>query len=162
LKRFLRGNTLDVGCGIGDFLACRENTIGVDINQKMVDWCCAQGYSAELMPIDKLPFEDSCFDSVILDNVLEHIAEPQAILNEVKRVLVDYGVFVVGVPGTLGYSKDTDHKVFYSREKLVETLCKFGFVEKKIFAMPLNLSLLDKLIGQYCVYGVFIYTENSK
>jgi SAM-dependent methyltransferase len=158
LNQFLQGRTLDVGCGIGDLLACRKNTIGVDINKKMVDWCLSQGYSAELMQADKLPYFDGSYDSVIIDNVLEHIIEPQAILNEVRRVLVDNGVLIVGVPGSLGYSRDPDHKVFYSKNKLIETLNKVGFSEKKVFAMPFNIMWLDTRLSQYCIYAVFLKT----
>ena len=162
LNRYLNGKTLDVGCGIGDLLAFRENTVGVDINIKMVEWCCSQGYVAEIMEVDKLPFSDGNYDSIVMDNVLEHIEKPEFILTEVHRVLVNGGVFLLGVPGSLGYTKDSDHKVFYSKDKLVETICKFGFIEKKIFAMPLNLKWLDKRLSQYSLYGVFCRIENNQ
>lgn len=162
LSRCLQGKALDIGCGIGDFLSYRENTIGVDINEKTVGWCRAQGHSVELMQVDHLPCEDGSFDSVIMDNVLEHIEDPRPILIEAHRVLVGDGVLVIGVPGTLGYSRDPDHKVFYSKEKLVETVINAGFTEQKVFAMPLSLDWLDTRMSQYCVYGVFHRAENKQ
>ena len=155
LNYHLAGKVLDVGCGIGDFLSFRKNSIGTDVNNKMVEWCCSQGYNAVGMRIDELPFEDGSFNSVIMDNVLEHIKNPEAILKEVNRVLVENGIFLVGVPGSLGFTKDSDHKVFYSKEKLIKTLSQNGFKELKIFAMPINLKLLDKYLNQYCIYGIF-------
>src|SRR5437899_2599813 len=74
LARRLEGLTLDIGCGIGDMLAFRPNTVGVDVNIRLVEHCRSLGFDACLMQPDVLPFEDGHFDSVLLDNVLEHIA----------------------------------------------------------------------------------------
>lgn len=155
LSKLLPGKALDVGCGVGDMLAFRPNTIGVDINSENIEWCKKQGLNVYLMEIDRLPFGDQYFDSVIFDNVLEHIEEPDSILLEIHRVLDEHGVLIVGVPGRLGYSTDPDHKVFYTKEKLVETVTRHGFKVNNLFAMPLNLNWLDSKISQYCIYAVF-------
>jgi hypothetical protein len=89
-----------------------------------------------------------------MDNVLEHIENPGSILQKVKRVLADDQSFVVGVLGRKGYDTDHDHKVFYSKEKLIETMHVDGFVEAGVFAMLLNLALLDNKISQYCIYAI--------
>ncbi len=155
LCEILKGRALDLGCGVGDMLAYRSNTVGVDINPMTIAWCEAQGFNAILMENDKLPFEEKVFDSVILDNVLEHILDPSLILLEINRVLDEQGVFVVGVPGRLGYSSDTDHKIFYTKETLIETITDFGFSTVDLFSMPFNLEWLDTRMRQYCVYAVF-------
>lgn len=155
LSKLLRGQALDIGCGVGDMLAYRPNTVGVDVNPKTIEWCKAQGLDAHLMEPDQLPFGEQSFDSVILDNVLEHIEQPGALLLEIYRTLVEQGVLVVGVPGILGYSSDSDHKVFYTKEKLVETVTAYGFVVEDLFAMPLNLDWLDSRMSQYCIYAIF-------
>ena len=56
LSRRLTGRTLDLGCGIGDMLAYRSNTVGVDINPHTVAFCKARGTEAYLMTSDTLPF----------------------------------------------------------------------------------------------------------
>jgi len=155
INSYLCGNVLDIGCGIGDFLKYRAETVGVDVNPETVKYCQQQKLDARIMEIDQLPFESSTFDGVLMDNVLEHIGEPELILKEVRRVLVEGGKFVVGVPGSKGYASDPDHKVFYSKEKLIMTLSKAGFVEENIIGMPLDLDWLDDKISQYCLYGVF-------
>ncbi len=155
LSRLLKGKALDIGCGIGDLLKYRVNTVGVDINSNTVKWCRSQGLDVQVMEVDQIPFADEEFNSIILDNVLEHIENPVPILTEVQRVLNHDGILIVGVPGTLGYSKDPDHKVFYSKEYLVETVTSSGFDVQQVFAMPLNLKWLDSRMSQYCIYGVF-------
>ena len=117
LSILLQGKTLDVGCGIGDLVRYRSNTVGVDINPHTVESCKSNGLDVKLMEIDSLPFDDKLFEYVILDNVLEHIEKPFKIIKEVHRVLVDEGILIIGAPGFLGYTSDSDHKVFYSKEK---------------------------------------------
>ena len=159
LFRHLRGRVLDVGCGIGDLLRYRKDTIGVDVNPEAVKYCQSQGLDAYLMKADKLPFDSGTFDSIILDNVLEHIEDPAILLREIERVLVVDGCVVFGVPGSKGFASDADHKVFYSKNKLIKVLANSGFVADVIFSMPFSWKYLDKTISQYCIYGVFNKTD---
>jgi ubiquinone/menaquinone biosynthesis C-methylase UbiE len=62
-------------------------TVGVDINPVTVNFCQESGLHAVLMEKDRLPFSDEVFDSIILDNVLEHIEKPFPLLREINRVL---------------------------------------------------------------------------
>jgi SAM-dependent methyltransferase len=159
--RFLSGRVIDIGCGVGDFLSYRSNTVGVDINPETVKWCRQIGYNARIMAKDELPFADKMFDGAILDNVIEHIETPGPILYEVHRVLRKQARLVVGVPGTRGYTRDPDHKVFYSERKLIKEVSKCGFDLQKVFAMPINLKWLESRLSQYCIYGVFQRTEDD-
>jgi SAM-dependent methyltransferase len=152
----LNGKTLDLGAGLGDFVSYRKNTIGVEINPYNVKWCKSKGLDVRLMEVDKLPFTTHSFDSIVMDNVLEHINDPTKLLSEIGRVLRNGGTLLIGVPGVLGFASDPDHKVFYSKELLVETFTNLGFSEKKIFSMPFESKWLDSRIKQYCYYGVFI------
>lgn len=161
LNIYLEGSVLDVGCGVGDFLSYRANTVGVDINPKTVEWCKKRGLEAWIMEKDKLPFSDEVFDGAILDNVVEHIETPGPLLFEVHRVLRKQARLIVGVPGISGYDRDPDHKVFYSEQKLIREVSKCGFNLLKIFAMPLNLKWLESRLEQYCIYGVFQRTEDG-
>tara|TARA_Y100000591_G_C21532991_1_gene545034 strand:- start:15 stop:584 length:570 start_codon:yes stop_codon:yes gene_type:complete len=155
LNKFLFGETLDVGCGIGDFLRFRSHTSGVDINPHLVKHCTDNALNVKQMDKDKLPHHSKSFDSAIMDNVLEHIVNPNPLLFEVHRILKDGGRLVVGVPGSLGYKSDEDHKIFYSKKLLIDTLEKNNFALHKIFGMPLNLNWLSDRIRQYCIYGIF-------
>lgn len=155
LCKHIRGRTLDLGCGIGDFLRYRVGTVGVDINPSTVEWCKQQGLNAYHMHNDLLPFEEASFDSVVLDNVLEHLSKPQPLLNEIFRVLRQSGILVIGVPGKRGFASDSDHKVFYDEALLASTLKDARFSLLRVFHMPLRSSLLGERMRQYCVYGVF-------
>ena len=156
LARRLKGRTLDIGCGIGDMLMYRTNTVGVDINPHTVAFCNARGASAVLMQPDALPFANGEFASVLMDNVLEHIARPESVLSEVRRVLQPSGRLLVGVPGSRGWASDPDHKVFYDEEKLRACMAAAGFGSVECFYTPLWRSAwLDRRLRQYCLYGLF-------
>jgi ubiquinone/menaquinone biosynthesis C-methylase UbiE len=107
------------------------------------------------MEPDRLPFEDASFDGTILDNVLEHLADPQPLLRETRRVLKRGAVLIAGVPGTRGYASDQDHKQFYDSTSLATLMKQSGFRRERIIRMPLPLPMLDRYMRQYCIYGVF-------
>jgi len=154
LSRYLKGRLLDVGCGIGDMLIYRPNSVGVDINSFNVEFCKQRGCEAYVMPIDKLPFENSSFDSVLLDNVLEHLAAPVPLLKEIRRVMRQDAVLLIGVPGVKGQSADPDHKVFYNEISLNALAAKLGFNVNAMLHSPLWKSdYLSKTVRQYCVYS---------
>lgn len=157
LTKRLHGRSLDVGCGIGDMLSFRPGTVGTDINPRTIQYCISRGYEARLMTVDVLPFSDQQFDSVLLDNVLEHIVEPAALLREIRRVLKTDGSLVVGVPGIKGWSTDPDHKVAYDEAQLIACLRHARFLHVESFFTPLWRSeWLSRHVRQYCVYGRFV------
>jgi len=155
LSRYIKCPVLDVGCGLGDMLKFCRNAIGVDINHKTIEWCKAKGLDVRLIQNDILPFNAGTFSSIVLDNVLEHIAAPKPLLSEIHRVLKSEGRMVVGVPGMRGYQTDMDHKVFYDENSLIKTFEESGFICKKLFHMPVRSIWLNQHLRQYCIYGVF-------
>ena len=155
LSKYLKGQTLDVGCGIGDFLHYCKGAVGVDINPFLVAFCRENGLDVKQMTPDLLPFDDASFESVMLDNVLEHLSEPQALLCEIHRVVIQDGVLIVGVPGHRGYASDEDHKTFYDEKMLISTLAFNGFRLYRHFYMPFKSDWLNLHASQYCLYGVF-------
>ena len=152
---YLNGHVLDVGCGIGDFLKFRKNTIGVDVNPENIGFCQKMGLYASLIESDHLPFETASFDGIILDNVLEHIQTPEPLLREVHRIIKPFGTFIIGVPGVKGYSKDADHKIFYDKSRLEAIVSPIGFKSQCSFCAPFKSALLDRYLPQYCLYLIF-------
>ena len=155
INRFLGVKPLDIGCGIGDMLTYRNDVVGADINDKIVEYCKKKNLNVHQMTPEVLPFDDNSFDSAVLDNVLEHIIDPSTLLSEIGRVLTKGANFVVGVPGPKGYDADPDHKKYYDIGKLVDVLEPFGFQLEEKFYAPINLKLLGAYMSQHCLYAVF-------
>lgn len=158
LNKYMNGDCIDVGCGIGDFLRFRPHTVGIDINPSMVEYCNSHGLDCEEFDGANIPFQDNRFDCAIIDNVLEHISDPRYLLFEIKRVIKKNGILVVGVPGIKGFKSDDDHKIFYSRKNLSDLFEEYGFIENKFIEMP--FPGMSKYLRQYCIYSVFVLKEH--
>ena len=155
----LNGRCLDFGCGIGDMLAYRSNTIGVDINKENVGYCKSIGLECYQIEDGTAPFDDESFDSILLDNVLEHVVDPKSVIREAYRLCKFGGTFVIGVPGIKGFQADPDHKIFYDENILQQILETSGFSTKLFFYTPLFKShFLSRKLRQYCIYAVAIKT----
>lgn len=157
LAQRLTGRVLDYGCGIGDFLRFRNNTIGADINGNNVAYCVQKGLEALSVENNHIPVEDGHFDGVMLDNVLEHVPADSVdpVIAEIKRVLKPGGTIVAGVPGHKGFHSDPDHKVMYTEDSLVALFARHGFEAKEVFLMPLAYRELEHILRQFCTYAVF-------
>lgn len=91
------GKTLDVGCGTKPYehLYRSDVYVGLEIDtpenraSKRADYY----YDG-----NKFPFADESFDSVVANEVLEHVFNPDQFLNEVARVLRPQGQVLMTLP----------------------------------------------------------------
>lgn len=154
LRRHIQGRVVDVGCGIGDFLAYYRNAVGLDVDADNIEFCRSRGLEAYPITAAVYPFAENTFDSAILDNVLEHLVDPDLTVTEISRVLRPDGTLVVGVPGIVGYAADPDHKVFYSESALIQYLEAREFRVLRTIHTPVRSAYLHGKISPYCVYAV--------
>jgi len=155
IQKYCSKNFLDLGCGIGDFLSFMKSGKGIDINAYCVSYCKNLGLEVDLMKNNKIKFSNNTFDSILLDNVLEHIEDPNLLLTEIRRVIKKNSNLIIGVPGLKGYKADTDHKVFYSKEKLKNLIEKYNFIEFHSFYVPINSIFFENKLTQFCLYSIF-------
>lgn len=128
---------LDVGCGIGEFLALKKNSIGIDTNKHCIDHCRSRGCPCKLGNAYDIPFLARSFDGVLLDNVLEHLEKPEDVLKEIRRVLKRGARLVIEVPCEKGFRLDETHRTFWGKEKLVKLLEGNGFEVERAYYFPL-------------------------
>ncbi len=99
------GQILDVGCGVGQVVkALRDsgfNAQGVDVSEPNIRKATEHVGHCSLYDGTKLPFKDSTFESVGAFNVLEHVEEPEAFIQELVRVLKPAGRLVLSSPNFL-------------------------------------------------------------
>lgn len=82
-------SVLDVGCNSGylvDFLPASCYVAGVDVAAELVDKARQRLRVAEVAPAESLPWEDQTVDVVVLGEILEHVFDPVAVLQEARRV----------------------------------------------------------------------------
>ena len=98
-------NLLDVGCGNGYLLSqlssCTTSVLqGVDVYDLM-----PEGWSYTSADITAgLPFGNSGFDMVILGEVIEHVPNPDFLLEEIWRVLQPCGWVIITTPNLASWT----------------------------------------------------------
>jgi SAM-dependent methyltransferase len=93
---------LDLGCRSGaftkHFLEGNE-VVGLDVDRAALEKAAALGIETLVANVEEpLPLGDSSFDAVVAGELLEHLRFPEAVIDEVWRVLRPNGVLVGSVP----------------------------------------------------------------
>jgi SAM-dependent methyltransferase len=86
------GRLLDFGCGAGELVAAARQAgldmLGADVfyggSQTRPEACAAPVYEIQS---GRLPFPGACFDLIVNNQVLEHVEDLDAVLDELRRVL---------------------------------------------------------------------------
>lgn len=112
--KLVRGaRVLDVACGSGygaEILLKKggaNSVVGVDIDHQAVkfssDTYRQRGLSFIVGSAEKLNFDDNAFDVVVSFETIEHLSDHHSYLEEVKRVLVDNGMYIMSTPDKSNY-----------------------------------------------------------
>jgi ubiquinone/menaquinone biosynthesis C-methylase UbiE len=109
---------LDIGCGLGAYVnAFRRftpHTFGMDVDAPRVVEGRRRGVDHLLLgAAEELPFADSSFDVIVLNEVIEHVRDDRATLREACRVLRPGGSIVIYAPNRL-YPMET-HGVYLGK-----------------------------------------------
>ena len=97
------GSLLDVGTGIGQFLAVARGSYsevyGTEVSSSAIE-IAKQKYGLDLFPgiIEDINLGNRVFDNVTLFHVLEHVPDPRAVLNTCRSLLAEQGILVIAVP----------------------------------------------------------------
>lgn len=144
LKKYVKtGRLLDVGCGVGYFLAHAERyyeTYGIDISPTAIQYAKKNTKTSilKVSSVTNLPFKNNFFSIVTALDVLEHINNPLNALRETNRVMKPEGLLLIRVPNiaSLGRTikkeewygfKDPTHVSLLSRQEWYNIIRKSGF-----------------------------------
>lgn len=93
---------LDVGCRAGALTQAHltgNAVVGVDVDREALAEAAQLGIRTVWADAQRrLPFADESFDVVVAGELLEHLADPQALVREASRVLRPGGTLVGSVP----------------------------------------------------------------
>ncbi len=171
------GNFLDVGTNMGFFLRNAKklgkwNLYGVEPSPSLSDMARKYfGLNIKTAFLEDAKFETEYFDVVTMTDVFEHIANPDKILSEVRRIIKPDGILFIKVPNGLfnlfklkmakrmGRLKNYDifdsyeHVVHYSDSTLKKMLEKYGFKVIKVkIGRPIQLPVWHKYVGHFYQY----------
>lgn len=90
-RKYAKGRLLDVGCGTMPYKPLFEG--------KVDEYIGLDKYSGEIRGSAlKMPVPDNSFDTVLSTQVLEHVSDPQQMMNEIYRVLKKNGYAILTLP----------------------------------------------------------------
>jgi SAM-dependent methyltransferase len=132
---------LDAGCGEGYGTALlgtvAAEAVGIDLAPEVVAHACIAypGVRFLVGDLSSLPLPDASVDAVVNLQVIEHLPDSGAFLDEVARVLVPGGRFWCATPNRLTFTPDSDAPVnpfhvkeFAPQELLAELRPRFRSV----------------------------------
>jgi SAM-dependent methyltransferase len=168
-----QGRLLDIGCGYGFFLNAMKQhhweVTGIEISKDGRQYARHQyGIDVYSKPLETLSLPDGYFDAVTLFYVIEHIADPLTVLNEVKRILKPGGLVLIRWPHTtpiikmLGpLSKRLDlyhtpyHLYDFSKQTIERVLTLSGLADIKTMVGGYTLSPIRINRWPSIVFGLF-------
>ena len=111
---------LDIGCGTGWLARHFGDYTGVDGSPSAVEQAARHGRDVRLADVaDPLPFPDASFDAVVLKDLLEHVADPVAVVAETRRLLRPGGrVFASSPDAQRWVWDDYTHRRPFTRKAL--------------------------------------------
>ncbi len=101
---------LDVGCGAGGkslyyLTKGAKQVVGIDVVEKykqesenLAKELSLQGFTFYVQDAANTDFKDDFFDTIIMNDAMEHVADPTAVLREMKRILKPGGRLYVNFP----------------------------------------------------------------
>jgi SAM-dependent methyltransferase len=156
LKKWVDGNCLEIGCGIGRNMGYlnNANNVGIDVNSAAVDYCRTRGHKA-YSPND---FEQTwdrsqLFDCLLFSHVFEHMDYEQAksLLGRYKTFLKSGGKVIVVCPQVRGFNSDPTHIEFMDFLKISRLALSENFTIKKMFSHP-----LPRIFSHIFIYNEFV------
>lgn len=145
----IKGIVLDVGCGRKPYrsLFNVESYIGMDIEN--------EGHDHTNEDIDifydgvLFPFSENFFDSIISNQVFEHVFEPDIFLLEIKRVLKPKGKLLLTVPFAWDEHEQPNDFARYSSFGIKYQLEKNGFKIIKQSKSVNDIRVIFQLLNMY-------------
>ena len=143
---------LDIACGegYGSNLLARNAThvTGVDINNGVVKQAIKKYPKRNLEfltgTVENIPAADKQFEVVVSFETLEHIADHNKMIAEIKRVLQPGGLLIISTPDKKNYSDKTGRTNPFHVKELYEeeskTLLHQYFKNVQVFSQQITLS----------------------
>lgn len=102
------GRVLDVGCSTGLFLVAMRDlgwqVEGVELSEFAANYCRTEHQlTVHTGMLEDVPFSANSFEVVTLWDVLEHVLDPKATIQNVAHILKPNGLFVASLPNPEAY-----------------------------------------------------------
>lgn len=161
-------NVLEVGCACGATLLAiknkypNSNIYGIELNESTAKIAGTfADVRAENIENINLSYEEGYFDYIIFADVLEHLYNPEKVLENMKKYLKDDGFILASIPNVMHYSVikalingnwtyedagilDKTHIRFFTLNEIGKMFNKLNFKEISVSATGINISEEDE------------------
>jgi len=163
---------LEVGCGTGSTLVKLKEInkaweiYGFELNEEIVQEHTQNIDKVIIGDIEQLdpPFLENFFDFIIFGDVLEHLVDPQRVLEKYTKYLKNNGVIIASIPNIKHYSVlinlvfrdrfeyksvgilDKSHLRFFTKKEIINMFNRAGMHVKKIKS-NLSFPTLDRILN---------------
>lgn len=148
MSAFVRGRVLDVGCGTQPYRRLFDvaEYVGLDID---TPHSRALGLADAYYDGQRFPFREAQFDTVLCNQVLEHVFNPEQFVGEIGRVLVPGGRLILTVPFVWDEHEQPWDYARYTSFGLRALLEKRGFRIVEQHKLLADCSVLFQLTNGY-------------
>src|SRR3989344_4940264 len=115
LRKYKTNRVLEIGVGLGILLQRikAKKKVGTETNEYAIKACKKLGISVIKNDAEKgLPFKDSSFDAIIMNEVIEHFKKPKPVVLDCYRILAPYGKIVISTPAKSFFAHDLTESHF--------------------------------------------------
>ncbi len=121
IEQHAQGLLLDLGCGKVPLYQIYKDYIADNI---CIDWKNTPHQSEHLdyeCDLNRgIPLPDEHVDTILLTDVLEHVCDPDCLLDEIRRVLKTNGKLILTVPFLYGIHEEPHDYFRYTKFKLMD------------------------------------------
>lgn len=167
------GSFLDVGCGAGYSMNlaienCQCKVFGID--PEPIKFGVGRNESENKFETstilkgtaDNLPFQDKSMNTIYSSHVLEHIENKKESLIEIKRVLKDDGVLIMGMPtSSMATINMFSQFIFTTHIKIMSVLFSSFFNLPKYKFKNIFLPVSHSFSNQTVFHDIFNYREKK-
>ena len=146
---YLNGKLLDVGCGTKPYKNICDNVseyVGLEIDD---EGNRNHSFADVFYDGKTIPFEDKKFDSILSNQVFEHVFNPNEFLKEINRVTKMEGVFLMTVPFVWDEHEQPYDYARYSSFGLKHILNENGFEVVEHRKSNNGVEVIFQLINDY-------------
>jgi SAM-dependent methyltransferase len=144
----ITGKVLDVGCGSKPYMMLyhAQEYVGLELDTPVNREVKSADYYYDGI---HFPFSHGTFDSVVSNQVFEHVPNPDQFLDEISRVLVDKGLVLMTVPFVWDEHEQPNDYSRYSSYGIQAILKRHGFEVLELRKSVDDIRIIFQLLNAY-------------
>lgn len=144
----ITGKVLDVGCGNKPYMSLysAEEYVGLEVDtpENRAAKAADLYYDGE-----HFPFDPGSFDSVVSNQVFEHVRDPDQFLTEISRILRDDGLVLITAPFVWDEHEQPHDYTRYSSFGMTSILNRHGFEILELRKSVDDIRIVFQLLNAY-------------